>query len=249
MGYKPPLEKTEHLAIYEHNRAQIIAPGNVFTVKYADDENATTQDVLKNADAGKIRGIFSDLVNTDILAPSDNNGPFILFHAVNPDDNFNLTNSKLPELHFHVITGALADESQHVEQKKTYVPNPVANLASIIDAQIQNEPSDRFITIDLGATNEGEAAKHIVLTHKGFTNLKDFASHGTDQDMTEFRDNLSDIVTDFTAEGEGGARIIIDERFHKDSQFSVHLIGGENLGQEPDKKHRWFQDPAAPPKP
>lgn len=249
MGYKPPLDKTENVAIYEHNRAQIIAPGNVFTVKYADDEAATTQDVLKNSDASTIRGIFSDLVENDTLKTDDKLGPFVLFHAVNPDDSFNLTNSKLPELHFHVITGDLADGSEHIEKKKTYMPNPVTDLASTIDAKIQNEPSEHFITVDLGATNEGEAAKHIVLTHKGFTDLKDFASHGTDQDIAEFRDNLSDIIADFTAVGAGGARLIIDDRFHPDSSFSIHLIGGENLGQEPDKKHRWFQDPAAPPKP
>jgi len=67
-----------------------------------------------------------------------------------------------------------------------------------------------------------------------------------DNEVEDFRKNMKDLIAPYTQKGAGGARIIIDERYNPTGFLTVHLIGGEQLGQQPDKTHRWFQKPKAP---
>ena len=176
----------------------------------------------------------------------DGRGQLIIFHAVNADDDVNLMNSKLPKLHFHIIAGELAEDSAHIETQKTYVPNPNAHIADDLRRLVADNGLSEQTAISLSGSEIAEAASHDILIHPGYAGLADFTARAPDAEIETFRTNMKDLIAPYTEKGAGGARIIIDERYNNTGFLTVHLIGGENLGQQPDKTHRWFQKPKAP---
>ncbi len=241
--YKPPIAETEDSKISAHNKAQM-APGHAFAVSSRHQEKDSTLKVLNEISTSGLRGLFSDLVAHDVTKPVDGKGSLIIFHAINENDEANITNSKLSALHFHVIAGPLAEGHEHIEQQKTYVPHPNAKIADVIEAHAQEEWHDKGFGTITCDKDTSEAATHKILVNPGYDNLAAFTSEASDLEIEEFAHKMITLIEPFVKECEGGTRIIIDERYNPAGSLAVHFIGGEYLGQEPDKKHRWFQSPA-----
>lgn len=224
MANEPRL-KTEFANIYDHRNADKIAPGQTSAVTYAPDEKATPMDILQTPSTDQLRGLFKAIAD---IPSSDSKGSLIIFHA-------------------HVVHGPRGENSQHIEKQKTYVPHPNMNLADTIKVKSENTPAtvngvNGFGHITLSKEEGGEAASHKIITHKGFSSLKDFADNASDIQLEIFRCNLASLINPLTGEGKGGARIIIDERYTNTGMLTVQVIGGEDLGQVAGA--RWFQDPA-----
>lgn len=243
--YNPPIATMDNVNIYTHNRAHM-APGHATAAAYAPDETATTSQVLDDADTRTLRGIFNDIATHDKTRAHDGKGQLIIFHAVDPDDDVNLLNSKLPKLHFHIIAGELAEDSAHIGRDKTYVPIPNPDMADDLRKLVAEQGINEQTTISLSGSDIAEAAAHDVLVHPGYSGLADFTTNAPDSEIEKFRKNMKDLIAPYTQKGAGGARIIIDERYNPAGFLAVHLIGGEQLGQQPDKSHRWFQTPKGP---
>lgn len=241
--YKPAIAETNQSKIYTHNRAHI-ALGHAFSLTCRQDENITTMGALKTLAPEQLRGIFNDLVNHEITSAPDNQGALIIFHAIDPADEINLTNSKLANLHFHVISGPLAEDSQYIQTEKTYVPHPNPDITETVRSMVEREQVSSWDILKLGTNSGGEAAIHNILVHPGFRKLSDLATNGSDADIELFRENMIELIAPFTEDGVGGTRIIIDERYNNTGMLTVHAIGGELLGHPPDPKHRWFNRPS-----
>lgn len=249
MGYKAPLLTTEFATISEHNRSGI-APNHCFAVGYAKEPDITAYEFFATNPPEEVRGFLQNLVATEHTMPADDQGSFIMFHASPFDkDDLNFINSKLPQLHCHVIAGPLSDEYEHIKTQKTYVPHPKeGELQALLDVlEFDNNVSSNNVNV-IGylLDHTKEAQKHSLIVHPGYTNLDDFTYNAKDTEIEIISAKLADEIWNLSQKGQGGARIIIDERFNSTGMLTIQVLGGEQLGQAPDPKHRWFDTPKAP---
>jgi hypothetical protein len=242
MGYHSPILTTEFAAISQHNRKDI-APDHCFTVGYAKRGDITAFNFLATAPTNDIRELFDSLVNNNITAPADSQGSLIIFHSSPQNaESENLINSKLPQLHFHVISGPLGQNFRHIEEQKTYVPHPKFNeLPKFIKTLKSGNDIQALDVID---TDVQEAKEHSIIVHPGYSNLADFTQNASDNDIRKLAIETVIKINNLTKpQNGGGARIIIDERYNNTGILTIQVIGGEYLGQAPDPTHRWFEKP------
>lgn len=231
MANNPPVAElsNESANVYVHNRAGI-APGCTHIIKFAQDEKLDALEVLRTAPPHQLRQLFATVADTQ--EPS-----LILFHYGTED-----TNSQQPELHIHRVSGELSKEFNHIQAQKTYVPHPNKNLAKDLEKFFISKGRNIHGLVQLDLDKNGiqpEAAFHRVLMDRRTTSLGDFAEKATGQGLEFFRNALADAIELYPV----GARVIIDERFNPiPGFFTVHILAGENLGQN-GQKHRWFEAP------
>lgn len=243
--YRAPVAQTDHVSIFPHNQPGLAADGTKVAY-YAPDEELTASQVLDVADTKTLRGMFNDIATHAATRDHDGRGQLVIFHAVNPDDDINRMNFKLTKLHFHVIADELSAECAHIETQKTYVPAPNPHIADDLRKLVADKGIDCQTAISLTGSDIAEAASHDIITHPGYANLADFTTNAPDDEIEKLRQNMKDVIAPYTEKGRGGVRIVIDERFNNTGFFTMHFLGGEQMGQQPDKSHRWFQKPKSP---
>ena len=238
MGYSEPVRETEYSKTSVHNKAQI-APGHAWIV--GEQQERDTLTFLKQAKTEELRDVFRAVAECS----GDKQSQFILFHAVNPGDEVQHTNSKLPNLHIHVFTSDFAEEFAHISdpEVKSYVVQPNANLANvIIDTADLRERG--LQTLYLNKASGGEIADHKVLVHSGFTDFRIFAERASDREIDTFRRALVTLIEPTVLPGQGGARIIIDDRHTNTGFLTVQVLSGENMDRSGADKQRYFEAPA-----
>jgi len=236
MGYNPPIRETETAKIFVHNNASI-APDNAFIVAPKSEEDTTS--FLENAKVSEVRDVFNAVASLK----NGNEEKFILFHAIRPGDEVQHTNSKLPHMHIHVYTGDFSAEYSQVSDPavKSYAVKPNADLASVIKRK--TKPDQDFQKIKLNKNNGGEAENHEVLVCRKFKNFDDFVKKATEADFEAFREHMLDIIRPNTQLGQGGVRIVIDDRNLKTGVFVSQFLSGENLDRSGQKSQRYFEKP------
>lgn len=241
MAYKAPVSETEHALVSEHNKAEI-APSNAWIVTAKSDMDSLS--LIKENGA-----TLKDVFRAAAALPDDGLGKFMVFHAVNPDDEVQHTNSKLPTFHLHTFTGPFADEFAHIADPavKSYTVQPNSNLATLIKAKTEVDATDkRFQTLSLNKDNGGEIASHAILVHRGFSSMDDFANRASDNDWDSLRRNLADLIGPWVEDGQGGTRIVIDDRYTNPGFLTVQVLAGENMDRSGANKQRYFQRPQSP---
>ncbi len=240
MAYKDAVNETAFAKVSVHNKAEL-APDHAWIVSEKQDRD--TLSFFKNSSPAEIKGVFQTVASLE----DDGGGKFILFHAVNPGDSVQHTNSKLPSLHIHTFTGPFAAEFSHIADPavKSYTVQPNASLAATIQSAAVDAPAqDGFKTVTLSKDQGGEIASHTILTHEGFASFGDFAQNAADSDWENFRQNMVRIIEPAVQKGAGGARVIIDDRYLNTGSFTVQVLAGENMDRSGQNKQRYFERPS-----
>jgi hypothetical protein len=237
MTYKPPVKQTEHANIQVHNKSEI-APHNAWIV--TDKKERETISFFETASIAELRDVFSAVTSLE----DDGKGKFILFHAVNPDDEIQHTNSKLPNVHIHAFTGDFAKEFSHISdpQVKSYVVQPNPDLGAAIKSKMP-QASEGFKPVRLTRDEGAEIKNHDVLLNANFSSFDDFTARATNQDWEDYRGQMLSLLKPCTEQGQGGARIIIDERYTKTGALTIQVLSGENMDRSGENKQRYFQKP------
>lgn len=225
-NYAKHIDENGVAEISDHKRP---FAGEGYSFIVGESEKRATLSFLKEASVQELRDVFGAVTNLE----GDGQGVFALIHAVNDGDDVQFTNSKLPWLHIHAFTGDFTEEFSHIgdPEIKSYVVQPNANLGETIQAAIEDSdvPESDFSVLTFDKDNGGEAARHDILIHPRYSTLNALTELSDDDDMEAFRDNLVRLIEPTVQEGEGGSRIIIDERNMDLGMLAVQVLSGENL--------------------
>ena len=217
--------------------------GKGYSFIVGETEKRTTLNFLENATVEEMRDVFGAAASLE----GDGQGVFILAHAVNDGDEIQFTNSKLPWLHIHAFTGDFSEEFSHIADPeiKSYAVQPNVDFATTVQAALEEQEIDHggFSTLTFDKNNGGEAAQHDILLHPGYSSLKALTDMSSDIEMSAFRDELVRLIAPTVEEGQGGARIIIDERNLDLGMVAVQVLSGENLDRSGQDSQRYFEKP------
>jgi hypothetical protein len=237
MTYQTPVKETEYASVSVHNNPEL-SPGSAWIV--SDRQKRSTLAFFKDAPLAALKDVFTAVANLK----DDGEGKFILFHAVNPGDKTQNTNSKLPSLHIHTFTGPFAAAFSHISDPriKSYVVQPNVSLTDTIKAAAP-AGENVFKTVSLSKHQGGEIESHTILMHTGFRSFDDFTKKASRNNWEDFRKNMVSLIEPWVQAGKGGARIVIDDRYTRSGCLTVQILAGENMDRSGNDEQRYFERP------
>ncbi|MEZ0261286.1 MAG: hypothetical protein ACAH80_09765 [Alphaproteobacteria bacterium] len=167
------------------------------------------------------------------------------------DDGENDTNSQIPQVHIHVLSGALTAGNEFIADTRSFHPHPKKDFY----AQLAENKAD-VLARDMGQGLRalplppalGEAAQHYVITHEGYPSFAAFITDATAEEKRGFWKAVAQLALPLVNDSHG-ARVgyynFNGEADAKLGHMAVEVAGGENLGQN-GLKNRWFQKPKTP---
>lgn len=183
-----------------------------------------------------------------------NNHMWLINFIKKADDGENDTNSQIPQVHIHVLSGALTPGNEFIADTRSFHPHPKKDFY----AQLAENKAD-MLGIDMGNGIRAvplppalkEAEQHFTVTHDRYKSFADFVAAGSAEEKRAFWKAVAKLALPLVEDGHG-ARVgyynFNGEADAKLGHMAVEVAGGENLGQN-GLKNRWFQKPKPAQKP
>jgi hypothetical protein len=164
------------------------------------------------------------------------------------DEGANDTNSQIPQVHIHVLSGNLTPGNEFIAATRSFHPHPKQDIY----AALAENKAD-MLGIDMGngikalplPPDVKEADQHFTISHDGYKTFADFVADASPEEKRTFWKTVAQLALPLI-EGGSGARVgyynFGGELDAKVGHMSVEVAGGENLGQN-GQKNRWFQKP------
>lgn len=218
-------------------------------VKYDD-----ASDFIRNAATDKVWDDISDAFDNlyKNLADKDNHMWLINF-IKKADLNDNDTNSQLPEVHIHVLSGVLTKGREFIHDQRSFAPHPNQRIYDELAENkldvlgLDNGNGIRAVPLPPGVK---EAEQHFIVSDDKYKSFPDFIANATKEEKREFWKTVAQLALPLIEDGKG-ARVgyynLQGDVDKKLGHMAVEVAGGENLGQNGLKK-RWIDNPNPAPK-
>ncbi len=161
----------------------------------------------------------------------------------------NDTNSQIPYVHVHLLSGDITEKNAHIETQRTFHPHGKSDIYDLFRENKQDMTKiDKGSGVFVYPLPEGkrEAKEHFAIVHEGYKSFSEFTQKATKEEKLAFWKAAQELVVTL-AERHKGARMgeynlrgVLDEKI---GHMYVEVVGGENLGYG-GKPNRWFQKPA-----
>lgn len=244
--------------IVEHGQAAKGNPlsENSFIIAVSGLRHEDSIDFVKNKATDQTWDDFSDAFEKlyDGLADAKNHMWMMNFIQKDAGGGENDTNSQIPEVHVHVLSGKLAAGKEYIAAERTFHPDPKQDIYQKLGDEFAENKMD-LLSLDMGQGIKAmplpdtvkEAKTHYVVYSEEHGSFADFMKQASLEQRRHFWKTVSQLALPLVENG-GGARIghynfngDVDKKL---GCMAVEIAGGQNLGQK-NSKHRWFQRPSA----
>lgn len=190
---------------------------------------------------------FADLFNS--LAARDD-FMWLINVIKNQDARENDTNSQIPYLHVHVLSGPLTERNRHITAERTFHPHPSKKIYQTFREAREAYPfypEGHGVKLYDVPHHAKEARLHYAVTQEGYKDFPTFVQNATRAEKLALWRSVSRVALRLATDYHG-ARIGCYNmpgpggRSSDTGGVFIEITGGENLGQS-GQKHRWFEQP------
>lgn len=221
-----------------------------FIIAVSGVKHDDASDFLRGKADDKVWDDISDAFDNLYKNLADKNDHMWLINFIKKEDEgSNDTNSQIPQVHIHVLSGAPTAGNEFIRDTRSFHPHPKKDIY----AELAENKMD-ILGLDMGHGIKAmplppglkEAETHYVISDDKYKSFADFIENAGKDEKRAFWKTVAQLALSLVEEGHG-ARVghynFGGELDKKLGHMAVEVAGGENLGQN-GAKNRWFMKPA-----